>query len=357
MRRDRAHVRAGDETEALRKAAERLEVDPENIELREAREGTYLVIVTRADARLSVRISDDALAATVTELSEPIGDGRPLSEETVREQLQAAGVQVEPDPEALADLLQRAQKGEDVGGIVLATGTPPRDGADGCFESALALDSSVGAEKADGSVDFYERNVAPSVGEGDAIGRITPPEEGTPGRDVRGNVLPAGDGAPAPVRPGANVIVSEDGLELHAEIGGVVVLDGETLSVTQTFQIPGDVDFSTGNVRMEGGSLEVGGTVRSGFTVTCKGDLEVGGAIEEATIEVGGDVSVGGGIVMGEEGRLRAGGDVSARFAENAHIEAGGDVVIDNDVSNCHVVAAGRLVATGGKGRIQGGDI
>ena len=60
---------------------------------------------------------------------------------------------------------------------------------------------------------------------------------------------------------------------------------------------------------------------------------------------------------MRKGGRVKAGASVFALFAENAIIEAGDNVAIANDMTNCDVYAAGQVVATKGKGRIQGGSV
>ncbi len=356
MRQRTVECTAGSKEAAIEEASRQLGADPDQIEVESLNSGRFRAELREADAELAVHISQDNMKAVVTDYAPARGDGRPLSEEIVRDQLREAGVQVEPDAEALAELLRKAQRGEDAAGTVIARGTPARDGKDGEFHPVAVPEESVGAVQEDGSIDFRERNIACSVSEGELLARVVPADEGTPGEDVRGNRLPARSGEPIKVRAGNNVEVSEDGTQFRAAVSGVVLLERGVLSVSERFEVRGDVDFSTGNVRMEHGSLTVRGSVRGGFTVICGGELTVHGRIEDATVEAGGDVTVRGGIVMQEDGRVQAGGDVSARFAENAVIEAGGDVRIDNDLTNCRVRAGGSIIATKGKGRIQGGS-
>ncbi len=194
----------------------------------------------------------------------------------------------------------------------------------------------------------------------EVLARVILAEKGTPGRDVRGNAIPAKDGEPSPVTAGENVVVSEDGLEFRAKIPGMVVFENDVITVTDVFEIRGDVDFSTGNIDMAQGSVKVSGTIRSGFTVTAAKDITVGEAVESAVVKAGGDIEVRRGIVMdekGEKGELEAGGNVRAHFAKNARIKAGGDIIIDNDITHCELLAQGQVLATKGKGRIQGGTV
>ena len=45
-----------------------------------------------------------------------------------------------------------------------------------------------------------------------------------------------------------------------------------------------------------------------------------------------------------EKGHCRAGGRLAAKFLSNARVEAGGDVVIHSEISNCRVTCGGRLL-------------
>jgi hypothetical protein len=118
------------------------------------------------------------------------------------------------------------------------------------------------------------------------------------------------------------------------------------------------VDYETGNVRLEKGSVRIRGCVRDGFVLTAPGDVAIGESIEGAkVVSQGGNVTVSGGIVTGGTGKVSAARDVRASFAENAAIKAGGDVVIAQNITNCVIKAAGKVVCTSGKGLIQGGKI
>jgi len=357
MQKQSVIISASSPEEARQAAAELLHADPHYLDVAELKSGSYRATVTRADARLEIEFSEDDREVRVTQYTAPIGDGTELTAERVREQLSEAGLGVEPDEDQLADLLDRTGRNANVSGLVIARAIAPKHGRDGEFQPTFESGKSVGSQNEEGRIDFYERNVAVSVKEGDVLGHVIPAEKGEDGRDVRGNPIRARDGEPAGVVAGINVETSADGLEFRAARDGVVVFDGKRLSVSDSFEIRGDIDFDCGNIRLPHGAVTVRGTVRSGFTVTCGHKLTVRGTIEDAHIEVGGDVEVGRGIVMRGTGKLKAGGSVTARFGENAHIEAGGDVIIRNELSNCHVVAHGRINVTSGKGRIQGGSM
>jgi len=241
--------------------------------------------------------------------------------------------------------------------VLLGRGTPPVDGENGRFELLVETSQSVGTVREDGTMDFRERGTVHNVQAGAVLGRITPPGKGVPGTDVLGRALPARDGLPAVVAAGENVEMTADGKEFRSRIDGMVLFQNSVLAVTDIFEIRGDIDFATGNIHADKGSILIEGTVRSGFSVVAPGNVVVKEAIEGATVRAGGNVEVHRGLVMDGGGRIQAGGSVSAHFALQAQIQAGGEVIVDNDLTNCQVLARGRIVAVNGKGRIQGGTL
>ncbi len=309
------------------------------------------------DAEIEVEISPDRMEARIIGYLPAAGSGAPLDTERLKNQIAAAGVAVEADEEALSQFLGRLDEAEDEVDVVIASGIPPVHGSDGRLEFSVDTDQSVGTVRENGSIDYHERSTVRTVAEGDLLGRMIPPETGTPGQDVAGRALPARDGRPVVLTPGENVTVSDDGLEFRAGIDGMIKFARNVLTVTQVVEIPGDVDFGTGNIHMDEGSTLIKGTVRSGFAVSSAHNVVVGESVEDAEIQAGGDVMVQQGILMTDKGFIKAEGSVYARFAQNARIEAGGDVVIDNNISNCDITAGGRVLATKGKGQIQGGII
>lgn len=119
----------------------------------------------------------------------------------------------------------------------------------------------------------------------------------------------------------------------------------------------GDVDYSTGNIKLEKGSVHVNGSIRDGFTVEAPAHIVVKDSIEGATVIAGGDIEVKGGLVMSGKGLAKADGCITAQFASNARIECGDEIIIKHEVSNCLIRCKGPVSALGGKGIIQGGVI
>ena len=318
--------------------------------------------------------------------------GEPLDASFALDELERMGVTMEVDRAAVSRAVAAAvREGRPVAGVPLAQGEKPRHGGDGRLDLDLEERSEVGTVRADGGVDFRERGVSPSVEEGAVFARLHPPTRGVPGVDVFGREIAARDGRPRPVRAGPGVRAEEVGASAAAEtagnepdasandlrpMGGVVefsalhdglvMFEEGTLALSELLDVRGDVDFTTGNIRVAHGSVRIHGVVRSSFEVHAPKYVVVEGSVESAVIEAGGDVQVAGGILMdGRSGRIRAGGNVTAAFANNAVIRAGGDVIIGQYITagsgaggeSGEVRAGGRIVVTEDKGKILGGRL
>lgn len=241
----------------------------------------------------------------------------------------------------------------------IVRGTEPIPGRDGRFEYARKdqQTESIGTTGEDDRVDFKDRGVHPMVGPGDIIGKIHPPVEGKAGEDVYGRMTPPPGGNPFEVKPGAHVAPMPDGITYKATATGIVHLENAELSVKDVLTTKGDVDYSTGNIKLEKGSVHVTGSIREGFSVEAPDHIVVKESIEGATVIAGGDIEVKGGLVMAEKGSIKAEGNITAQFAANARIECDDEINITHEISNCFVRCKGPVTAHGSKGIIQGGVV
>ncbi len=286
--------------------------------------------------------------------------GNKFTIERMRAALEAVGITGAIDSPALISAIEQAvETGEPVKEVVICRGVEPIDGEDGWFEMLVKDErSEVGKLDRSDRMDFRARGVVRSVKKGEVLGRLHAPKAGTPGRDVKGKVIPARDGVPLHLQPGDNVETSESGHEFTAADEGMVLFIGNRLSVTDVFETSGDVNMATGNINIEKGSVLVKGAILSGFTVQSPGNVVVNDVIENATVTSGGDIEVKGGIIMDTSGgKVTSGGGVSALYAKNATIVADGDVNIAHELSNCIVFAGRKVIATKGRGKIIGSTV
>jgi uncharacterized protein (DUF342 family) len=148
---------------------------------------------------------------------------------------------------------------------------------------------------------------------------------------------------------GLNTALDKDGATIRATIAGRVSVDTNSgkLRVDNVLEIPGDVDFSVGNVDFPG-DIIVHGNILDLFKVHSAGSIHVDGAIEAADVRAARDLTVVGSIVAKDRGSVVVGGNLQAKYITNAKVEAAGDVQCGVAIANSTVVASGKVVVEQG---------
>lgn len=238
---------------------------------------------------------------------------------------------------------------------VIASGTPMVEGVEGKIEYFFdtTLDRKP-AQLEDGSVDFFNLNTFCKCTKGQILAKLTPEKQGKPGRTVSGEVIRPREIKRLNLAAGPNVTLSEDKMMLTANVNGHVELDGGRVSVSCILPVV-NVDVATGNIDYDG-NVQVQGNVVTGFSVKATGDVEVQGVVEGAEVIAGGNVIVGRGINGMGRGRVEAGGNVIARYIENANVHAGG-LIQSGSVLHSNISAKSEVVVQGKRGFIAGGVV
>ena len=306
---------------------------------------------------IQLHVSPDKLQVTVSaKVRRTKIDQDPAAiEQEIQRLIDEHNVTTPPDDGVLKTVVERLRRGMDTSNLVIARGTPPVNGQDGMVQVSFPSGPSIGEHRRDGSIDFRERDFLKSTQSGELLARIVPPTPGTPGKDVFGNSIEPLRGKEETVTMGENVSVSEDGSLFHATSTGSIQFVHNVLSVTEVITVSGDVDYSTGNIYMDYGSLIIHGSVLSNFKVIACGNIVVNNTVEDAVVVSGGDLHVRQGIIMGENGHIKVDGQLVARYAQNARIETDGNVVIGGGIVNSEIVAGDQIIASQGIGRIRGG--
>lgn len=242
--------------------------------------------------------------------------------------------------------------------VLLACALNPRPGQDGYLDMRV-LDKRArsGLTDAYGRIDYRQRGLLPTVAKGALIAAYVDPTPGHAGRTLVNRLIPNSPGRHQPVKAGPNVTLAEDRHSFYAEVDGLLLMQDNTLSVSEVYYVQGNVDMRTGNLEMERGSIHVKGSVLTGFRLDCPGSIVVENTVEDAFLSAGGDIEIAGGLVMGGKGLIRAGGKVICLFASKARIDAEGDVSVVNELVNCQVLADGNVAVSGGNGKIIGGVV
>jgi len=281
---------------------------------------------------------------------------RPLSpgdysEKDLREFLQDHGIVFGLRKEGISEIFEQGVYGQDV---LIAEGVRPADGKDGVLHYFFETEVLPKVDE-DGNVDFKNINLIHNVRKGDPLVEAIAPVQGKEGCTVYGRQIQPRNGVAVNLTIGKNMELDPEKSNLIlAGIDGCVRLRGKNLELEPVFAVKDDVDYSTGNIDFVG-AVKVGKTVLSGFRVAARKDVEVGGVVEDALVEAGGDVVIKFGFTGRGKGAIRARGEVHALFCENETIEAEGDIVIADYIMNSKVSTSGILTVAGKNGVIVGG--
>ncbi|MHC1743283.1 MAG: FapA family protein [Syntrophobacteraceae bacterium] len=243
-------------------------------------------------------------------------------------------------------LLRRGLKQRSDKSIVfkVAQGAPPKTGRNAGVHYFLAANDGVSEEASiKESASLKDRGVIPQVKEGDLLAEKSPRIPGIEGMNVFGTVLAVPETKDEPLLCGSGVALSEDGLRATAKVDGRAMFSAYgKLTVLEEHTISSDVSFETGNIDFNG-IVFVHGVVQDGFRVRC-GSL-VCNEIGRAEIDVGGDVTVFGGILGAQ---VRCQGDLKCVHIHASKIEALGDVQADKGIVDSKVKTSGKCVLKSG---------
>jgi hypothetical protein len=305
-----------------------------------------------------LHVSEDKLRVFLS-VHPPSRSGRMMTVDLVEKLFAGRGIVRGIHRNAVEQALNAAvSKNMPIHDVVIAEGRAAQPGEDGQIELKFQPEKIAGTiDEISGKINYKERQSIQKVKAGTLLAIKIPPTPGIPGVDVFGDIIPAEPGKEKDLTPAGNVKVSDDGLSFTSEIDGIVFLSPKNkIWISKYYQVPGNVDYSVGNLSMEG-SLDIKGWILSGFEVRASDKIRVGGGVENAIVEAGADININGGIIGSGGGSVRAGGKVTARFFENARVHADGDIIVRDNILRSTVSTNGRVIVTKGKGRIRGSSV
>jgi len=316
--------------------------------------GTWpdLALGERQDASFTLEIAPDAMQAWVT--ITPSQGGKTLEPEAIYLALGEAGVTFGIDEAAVRDACRDDAKAR----VQVAAGAPAVNGDDARFDLLIADARDRAPQVNDkGLVDFREQGAIPTVSAEQELMRRIPPTSGIAGRNIRGEVIEPVAGKNqqfAENLVGAYVAPSDPNL-LRAIFAGQPVRCGNGVNVESILQLRG-VNMATGNIAFDG-TVNIDGEVMPGMKIHATGDIVIAGVVDNAMLDAGGDIRIAGGIIA--KSRVRAGGAVFARFVENAQVQAGTTIVIDDSALQADLQANNQVIVgvkSPQRGRLAGGS-
>ncbi|GHS90586.1 polymerase [Planctomycetales bacterium] len=291
------------------------------------------------------------VAASPQSIDTPSALEQALAKETV-----LYGIDKPAIRDAFADLPKLTEGTE----ILIAAGTPAVNGKNGFVEFLVNVSGKPlydGAALADGelsnleNIDYKNAMRIVAVKNGDALATVHSPTLGSAGKTLAGKALPARDGKAAVLLLGEGVVFAADGVTVLAAADGQPVYSGKTLSVSQSYEVRGDVGFDTGNIKFDGYVI-VRGCVKDEFAIEAK-NVEIDGVVGAAKIVCRENLIAHGGVNGRGKAVIVCQGSIDAKYLINcAKCETGGDLNVAKEIFNSTVWCRGTVRA----GKIMGGE-
>ena len=321
------------------------------------REISYQVL-ERVDATIAISINDDEMGATA-EITAAQG-GKHLSAKAILEAAQAAGVKKGFSKEELVKLAQLAAKGDPQSQITLqiASGKLPINGKDAVVKPLVESAQSRilrPKKREDGSVDMRDLGDIVCVRVGEAIAKKIPSTAGKQGYTVTATPLLPEPGIDVPLVSGDGTAISSKNKNvLVSRKVGLPKIIPNGMEVDEVYKVK-NVSVASGNINFTG-SVIIDGDVNEGMKVIATGDITIGGFVESAMIEAGGDVTISGGIIgrkhdiektkitdVNMSVSVNVKGNLYAKYCQYAQITCGKDIRIENQLLHSQIKVNGCL--------------
>lgn len=315
------------------------------------------------DGAFAVSVDPDNMAAYLTVVP-PYG-GKPVTKAQILDTLNQRGVIYG----VLTGNIEAVIEYNITEKTLIAEGLEPIKGQDGYVQSMLPqIKDRTPRVNDDGKVDYRDLGEIFTVQANQSLMKIVPPTPGEPGYNVLGKLIPPTPGKA--VQWGGNLSGTnpnpENPNELLAAISGQPVLVPNGVIVEPTYEVQ-EVSVATGNVNFDG-TVRIHGDVYAGMTVKSSADIYIDGMVETAILRANGDIVIKGGIIghgdaskssgMNAPVDVSCGGNISARFIQNARVEAGDSIFVDDVVVLSSLIARNSVIVGkegSSKGKLVGG--
>ena len=305
------------------------------------------------DALISVEVARDEMKASIN-VTAPAMGGSEASPDQIKRLLTTQGIVAGISDEKIQKFVDMPVYGIPV---VVAEAILPVDGRDAYIAYQFETDRSKlkMKESETGQVDFKELNLIQNVVEGQPLAQKMLAERGKAGKTLFGKYLEAKNGKDIPMPLGKNVKVDTDGRTIIAECNGQVLLVGDKITVEPIMEVEG-VNIKTGNITFLG-TVIVKGNVDDGFKVKASGNIEVYGNVGASTLEAEGDIVVSLGIMGRDEGYIKCGKSLWAKFIQNTKCDVEEYIVVSDGIINSDVTANKKILLQGKRAAIIGGHL
>lgn len=277
-----------------------------------------------------------------------------INVDKVKKKMLENGIVSGIDEEAVKKAIKESKRDEK---ILVARGTFSEHGKDGYIKYFFNKNTEnfTPQENEDGTIDFRHLNIFETTTAGRELARKIMPSSGKEGITVTGERMYAVNGIEAVVIPGKNTKLSDDNMSIISTANGMIKLENHKIDVYNVFITP-EVGIYTGDIVFDGG-IVVQNDVKTGYSLTAAGDIQILGNAERTHIKAGGKIMINGTFFGADIGTISAGNDIVAKYIDSAIVESKSGVTVGEGIRNTRVVAGGLIKTVGPKSAIVGGDL
>ncbi len=297
-----------------------------------------------AGKNMKIKVSSDKMEAFLVTSA-----GTTLEPQEVFQALREAGIVYGVDIDGIHRFCEEMFV---VGHFLVATGLPSVPGEKAVVTYFFNKPELKPETTEDGRVDFYNLGGIVQVKAGEILAQRQPATGGTPGYNVFGEVLNPlpGKQVAFQIAKGTKVV----GDQVIADFDGALTWQGPKIGVTKLQVINRDIDFSIGNIKFPG-KIIINGWVKDGFIIEAEDDVEIRGGMEDATvISRSGSVFIHQGVAGRGHALVKAAINVEARYIQEATVEAGNNIIVNEYVIRSNIKAGRSFLLQGIRGRILG---
>ncbi|MFA9375698.1 MAG: DUF342 domain-containing protein [Lachnotalea sp.] len=206
----------------------------------------------------------------------------------------------------------------------------------------------------DGTVDYNTLGKLELCKENDLLVEYHPVINGSDGITVTGVVLKTKGVVDLRPLKGKGFSINESDNCYYSDFDGKIEFDGAKLKVSQVYVVEGDLDANAKPIKFYGDVL-VQGNVFGEAKIEACGNITINGSVETATLIASKNILLKNGMQGQGKGYVFAKGDVSAKFFEQTTVVSKGNVFA-NSIMNCDINAHKKIIVTGRRGAIIGGN-
>ena len=301
------------------------------------------------DALIKVSLSKDRLEGYLF-IEPPLNDGVGPTIEKMKSALSDYGISYNVNMDKLKAIDSKPIYNSD---ILIASGIAPINGENGTYILKFETEKKniMRENNEEEVIDYHDLDTVENVKENQVLCVITLPTEGTPGISVKGDELPQKKGKPIQSLLGKNTKLNDDGTAIHSKINGQVEFTRNKINVSDVLYIKGDVDYSTGNIKVDN-NLVISGMILPGFEIEAGGNIEVRGMVQSSKVKAGGNITLRSGVTGSE---LNCNGELNCKYIEGCKIFAKGNINSKN-IINSNIKCNKNIQITGSTAKIIGGN-